>query len=120
MVTPLEFESLLRNVKNIFFVAFIQKIQLVRVGFFHLCRKAQHRLRWFALRTLHTQHHLTDRSTSLPRAAQMNEVESLPQMMLQQIANDVTHYGVNDVALLDKKQDLHLIFRLKNAIIPPS
>ena len=39
------------------------------------------------------------RSTSLPRAAQMNEVEALPQMMLQQVANDVTHYGVNDVAL---------------------
>ena len=47
----------------------------------------------------HTQHHLTVRSTSLPLAAQMNEVEALPQMMLQQVANDVTPCGVNDVAL---------------------
>ena len=31
------FESLLQNAKNIFFVAHIQKIQLLRVGFFHLC-----------------------------------------------------------------------------------
>ena len=37
--------------------------------------------------------------TSLPPAAQMNEVEALPQMMLQQVANDVTPCGVNDVAL---------------------
>jgi len=37
----------------------------------------------------HTQHHLTFRSTSLPLAAQMNEVEALPQMMLQQVAKDV-------------------------------
>jgi len=29
-------------------------------------------------------------STSLPLAAQMNEVEALPQMMLQQVTNDVT------------------------------
>jgi len=28
----------------------------------------------------HTQHHLTVRSTSLPLAAQMNDVEALPQM----------------------------------------
>ena len=27
--------------KNIFFVAFMQKIQVNRLGFFHLCRKAQ-------------------------------------------------------------------------------
>ena len=47
----------------------------------------------------HTQHHLTVRSTSLPlRAAQMNEVEALPQMMLQQAANDVM-LRINDVAL---------------------
>jgi len=46
----------------------------------------------------HTQHHLTVRSTSLPLAAQMNEVEVLPQMMLQQVANDVM-LRINDVAL---------------------
>ena len=46
----------------------------------------------------HTQHHLTVRSTSLPLAAQMNEVEALPQMMLQQVANDVM-LRINDVAL---------------------
>ena len=45
-----------------------------------------------------TQHHLTVRSTSLPPAAQMNEVEALPQMMLQQVANDVM-LCINDVAL---------------------
>ena len=49
-----------------------------------MCRKAQH--------------HLTDRSTSLPHAAQMNEVEALPQMMLQQVAKDVM-LRINDVAL---------------------
>jgi len=38
----------------------------------------------------HTQHHLSVSSTSLPLAAQMNEVEALPQMMLQQVTNDVT------------------------------
>ena len=48
--------------KNIFFVAFIQKIQVNRLGFFHLCRKAQ------------------------------------PQMMLQQVANDVM-LRINNVAL---------------------
>jgi hypothetical protein len=31
-----EFEILLQPTKNIFFVAFMQKIQLLRVGFFHL------------------------------------------------------------------------------------
>ena len=36
--------------------------------------------------------------TSLPLAAQMNEVEALPQMMLQQVANDVM-LRINDVAL---------------------
>ncbi len=46
----------------------------------------------------HKQHHLTVRSTSLPLAAQMNEVEALPQMMLQQVANDVM-LRINDVAL---------------------
>ena len=46
----------------------------------------------------HTQHHLTFRSTSLPLAAQMNEVEALPQMMLQQVAKDVM-LRINDVAL---------------------
>ena len=46
----------------------------------------------------HTQHHLTVRSTSLPLAAQMNEVEALPQMMLQQVAKDVM-LRINDVAL---------------------
>lgn len=46
----------------------------------------------------HTQHHLTVRSTSLPQAAQMNEVEDLPQMMLQQVAKDVM-LRINDVAL---------------------
>jgi hypothetical protein len=46
----------------------------------------------------HTQHYLTVRSTSLPFAAQMNEVEALPQMMLQQVANDVM-LRINDVAL---------------------
>ena len=46
----------------------------------------------------HTQHHLTVRSTSLPFAAQMNEVEALPQMMLQQVAKDVM-LRINDVAL---------------------
>ena len=50
------------------------------------------------MRTLHTQHHLTVRSTSLPLAAQMNEVEALPQMMLQQVAKDVM-LRINDVAL---------------------
>ena len=44
-LTLLGFKSLLQPSKNIFFVAHTQKIQLVRVGFFHLCRKAQHRLR---------------------------------------------------------------------------
>ena len=57
-----------------------------------MCRKAQHRLRAC------TQHLLTVRSTSLPPAAQMNEVEALPQMMLQQVANDVM-LRINDVAL---------------------
>ena len=46
----------------------------------------------------HTQHHLSVSSTSLPLAAQMNEVEALPQMMLQQVANDVM-LRINDVAL---------------------
>ena len=46
----------------------------------------------------HTQHHLTVRSTSLPFAAQMNEVEALLQMMLQQVAKDVM-LRINDVAL---------------------
>ena len=47
----------------------------------------------------HTQHHLTVRSTSLPpRVAQINEVEALPQIMLQQVANDVM-LRINDVAL---------------------
>ena len=46
----------------------------------------------------HTQHHLTVRLTSLPLAAQMNEVEALPQMMLQQVAKDVM-LRINDVAL---------------------
>ena len=57
-----------------------------------MCRKAQHRLRAC------TQHHLSVSSTSLPLAAQMNEVEALPQMMLQQVANDVM-LRINDVAL---------------------
>ncbi|MBP3605114.1 MAG: hypothetical protein J6J66_00810 [Clostridia bacterium] len=43
------------------------------------------------------QHHLpvratsfrAKRRTSLPLAAQMNEVEALPQMMLRQVANEV-------------------------------
>jgi hypothetical protein len=30
----------------------------------------------------HTQHHLPVRATSLPLAAQMNDVEALPQMKL--------------------------------------
>ena len=34
----------------------------------------------------------------MPLAAQMNEVEALPQMMLQQVANDVM-LRINDVAL---------------------
>ena len=46
----------------------------------------------------YTQHHLSLGSTSLPLAAQMNEVEALPQMMLQQVANDVM-LRINDVAL---------------------
>ena len=46
----------------------------------------------------HTQHHLSVSSTSLPLTAQMNEVEALPQMMLQQVANDVM-LRINDVAL---------------------
>ena len=46
----------------------------------------------------HTQHHLTVRSTSLPLAAQMNEVEALPQMMLQQVAKDVM-LRINEVGL---------------------
>lgn len=45
-----------------------------------------------------TQHHLSVSSTSLPLAAQMNEVEALPQMMLQQVAKDVL-LRINDVAL---------------------
>ena len=90
--TPFEFESLLQSSGNIFFVAFIQKIQLVRVGFFHLCRKAQHRLR--GTRNIIS----SEARTSLPLAAQMNEVEALPQMMLQQVANDVM-LRINDVAL---------------------
>ena len=80
------------NCKNIFFVAYIQKIQLTRVGFFHLCRQAQHHLRAC------TQHHLTVRSTSLPFAAQMNEVDALPQMTLQQVTKDAM-LRINGVAL---------------------
>ena len=34
----------------------------------------------------------------MPLSAQMNEVEALPQMMLQQVANDVM-LRINDVAL---------------------
>ena len=69
-----------------------QKIQLLRVGFFHLCRKAQHHLR-------DTRNIISSEArTSLPPAAQMNEVEALPQMMLQQVANDVM-LRINDVAL---------------------
>ena len=41
----------------------------------------------------------SEAKTSLPPAAQMNEVEALPQMMLQQVANDVM-LRINDVALL--------------------
>ena len=37
-------------------------------------------------------------NTLVPPAAQMNEVEALPQMMLQQVANDVM-LRINDVAL---------------------
>ena len=62
------------------------------LGFFHLCLQAQHRLHAC------TQHHLSVSSTSLPRAAQMDEVEALPQMMLQQVAKDVM-LCINDVAL---------------------
>ena len=57
-----------------------------------MCRKAQRRLRAC------TQHHLSVSSTSLPLAAQMNEVVALPQMMLQLVANDVGLHP-NDVAL---------------------
>ncbi len=35
---------------------------------------------------------------SLPPAAQMNEVEALPQMMLQQVANDVLRNDVTPAA----------------------
>ena len=55
---------------------------------------------------LQAQHHLrgtrniisSEARTSLQPAAQMNEVEALPQMMLQQVANDVM-LRINDVAL---------------------
>ena len=40
-----EFETLLQTSRSIFFVAYIQKNQAYRIGFFHLCRQAQHRLR---------------------------------------------------------------------------
>ena len=41
---------------------------------------------------------MSEAKTSLPLAAQMNEVEALPHMMLQQVANDVM-LRINDVAL---------------------
>ncbi|MBR3894379.1 MAG: hypothetical protein IKJ35_04435 [Clostridia bacterium] len=39
---------------------------------------------------------MSEAKTSLPPTAQMNEVEALPQMMLQQVANDVM-LRINDV-----------------------
>ena len=51
--------------KNIFFVAFTQKIQLLWVGFFHLCRKAQHNL-------TEGQHHF-ERSENIIAACGTNE-----------------------------------------------
>ena len=81
---PFEFESLSQTSENIFFVAFIQKIQLVKVGFF-ICAD-RHNIVCVA------------HATSLPFAAQMNEIEALPQMMLQQVANDAI-LRINDVAL---------------------
>ena len=61
------------------------------LGFF-ICAAGTTSFAW------HTQHHLPVRATSLPLAAQMNEVEAVPQMMLRQVANDVG-FAVNDVAL---------------------
>ena len=78
-----------------------QKIQVARLGFFHLCRKAQHRLRAC------TQHHLSVSSTSLPpRAAQMNEVALL--------ANDVLR---NDVLFCLRQNAMMLRFAQTNT--PP-
>ena len=68
------------------------KNQVERLGFF-ICAE-RHNL----VCVQSTQLHLTVRSTSLPFAAQMNEVEALPQMMLQQVAKDVM-LCINDVAL---------------------
>ena len=44
------------------------------------------------------QHHFERSENIIALAAQMNEVEALPQMMLQQVANDVM-LRINDVAL---------------------
>ena len=59
-----------------------KKIQVARLGFFHLCRKAQHRLR--GTRNIIS----SEARTSLPLAAQMNDVALR--------ANDVLR---NDVGL---------------------
>jgi len=40
-----EFEFIRKNGKNIFFVAFAQKIQVLRLGFFICVRRTQHHLR---------------------------------------------------------------------------
>ena len=66
-----------------------QKIQVERLGFFHLCRR--HNI----ICVQRTQHHLTVRSTSLPLAAQMNEVALRANDVLR---NDVM-LRINDVAL---------------------
>ena len=57
------------------------------------------------------------RSTSLPLAAQMNDVEALPQMMLQQVANDVM-LRINDVALRANGHAFGVISREHLAISP--
>ena len=75
-------QILIAKCKNIFFVAHTQKIQLVRVGFFHLCRQAQHRfvlarnIIWAS-----AQHHCRSRHkwTRLRQAA--NDVGLRPTML---------------------------------------
>ena len=66
LFSPFEFETLLKIAQNIFFVAFIQKIQANRLGFFHLCRKAQHHL-------TEGQHHFEQRENIISHSFGTNE-----------------------------------------------
>jgi hypothetical protein len=58
-----------KTLKNIFFVRPYQKIQVERLGFFHLCPQDTTSFAW------NTQHHLSVGSTSFRgRRTQMNDV----------------------------------------------